>query len=88
MRPKAPCRKPASCSRKAFECGLRPIVVINKIDRPDARPHEVLDEVFELFLQLGADDVPGRLPLHLRQRQAGLRHRTIPAKPTDTHRSR
>src|SRR5271157_62228 len=42
--------------RKAFECGLKPIVVINKIDRPDARPHEVLDEVFDLFLQLGADD--------------------------------
>ena len=41
---------------KALECGLQPIVVINKIDRPDARPHEVLDEVFDLFLQLGADD--------------------------------
>lgn len=41
---------------KALEFGLQPIVVINKIDRPDARPHEVLDEVFELFLQLGADD--------------------------------
>jgi GTP-binding protein len=41
---------------KAFECGLRPIVVINKIDRPDARSHEVVDEVLELFLQLGADD--------------------------------
>jgi GTP-binding protein len=41
---------------KAFECGLKPIVIINKIDRPDARPHEVVDEVLELFLQLGADD--------------------------------
>jgi GTP-binding protein len=41
---------------KALECGLQPIVVINKVDRPDARPNEVLDEVFELFLQLGADD--------------------------------
>ncbi len=41
---------------KALECGLQPIVVINKVDRPDARAHEVLDEVFELFLQLGADD--------------------------------
>src|SRR5208282_3289436 len=38
---------------KALECGLQPIVVINKIDRPDARPNEVLDEVFDLFLQLG-----------------------------------
>jgi GTP-binding protein len=34
---------------KALSLGLRPIVVVNKIDRPDARPAEVLDEVFELF---------------------------------------
>jgi GTP-binding protein len=42
--------------RKAFECGLRPIVVINKIDRPDARPAEVLNAVFDLFVELDADD--------------------------------
>src|SRR5262249_35088458 len=42
--------------RKAFEVGLRPIVVINKIDRPDARPPEVLNAVFDLFVELGADD--------------------------------
>src|SRR6266849_3995351 len=42
--------------RKAFECGLRPIVVINKIDRPDARPTEVLNGVFDLFVELDADD--------------------------------
>jgi GTP-binding protein len=42
--------------RKAFEVGLRPIVVINKIDRPDARPAEVLNAVFDLFLDLGAND--------------------------------
>lgn len=42
--------------RKAFECGLRPIVVINKIDRPDARPTAVLNEVFDLFVALDADD--------------------------------
>jgi len=41
---------------KALSLGLRPIVVINKIDRPDARPAEVLDEVFELFLNLEAND--------------------------------
>lgn len=40
--------------RKAFMHGLRPIVVVNKIDRPDARPHEVLDQVFDLFVELGA----------------------------------
>src|SRR5205807_96153 len=42
--------------RKAFECALRPIVVINKIDRPDARPTEVLNAVFDLFAELDADD--------------------------------
>src|SRR6188472_1934598 len=41
---------------KALSLGLRPIVVVNKIDRPDARPAEVLDEVFELFLNLEASD--------------------------------
>lgn len=42
--------------RKALEIGLRIVVVINKIDRPDARVHEVLDEVFDLFVELEADD--------------------------------
>src|SRR5437870_6490623 len=42
--------------RKAFQIGLRPIVVINKIDRPDARPVEVLNAVFDLFVEMGADD--------------------------------
>jgi GTP-binding protein len=42
--------------RKAFEVGLRPIVVINKIDRGDARPNDVLNAVFDLFVELGADD--------------------------------
>ncbi|MEI8394401.1 MAG: translational GTPase TypA [Rhodospirillaceae bacterium] len=41
---------------KALKLGLRPIVLINKIDRPDARPHEVHDEVFDLFAALDADD--------------------------------
>ena len=41
---------------KALECRLRPVVVVNKIDRPDARPLEVLDEILGLFLELGADD--------------------------------
>ncbi len=42
--------------RKALEIGLRIIVVINKVDRPDARPTEVLNEVFDLFVELEADD--------------------------------
>ncbi len=41
---------------KALELDLKPIVVINKIDRPDARPQEVIDEVLDLFIELGAND--------------------------------
>ncbi|MCI6278110.1 MAG: translational GTPase TypA [Clostridium sp.] len=42
--------------KKALELGLKPIVVINKVDRKDGRPEEVIDEIFDLFLELGADD--------------------------------
>jgi len=43
-------------TRKAMELGLKPIVVVNKVDRHDARPLEVHDEVLELFLDLEATD--------------------------------
>ncbi len=42
--------------RKAFACHIRPIVVINKIDRPDARPLEVLNEIFDTFVEQGASE--------------------------------
>lgn len=42
--------------KKALELGHNPIVVINKIDKKDARPNEVINEVFDLFLELGATD--------------------------------
>ncbi|MGC6391070.1 MAG: translational GTPase TypA [Alphaproteobacteria bacterium] len=41
---------------KALKLGLRPIVLINKVDRPDARPDEVLDEIFDLFVSLDANE--------------------------------
>jgi GTP-binding protein len=41
---------------KALECHLKPIIVVNKIDRPDARPHAVIDETLDLLIDLGADD--------------------------------
>ncbi|MDP9169438.1 MAG: translational GTPase TypA [Acidobacteriota bacterium] len=41
---------------KALEAGLKPIIVINKIDRPDARPQEVLNEVYDLFIDLDAHE--------------------------------
>ena len=42
--------------KKALEQKLTPVVVLNKIDRPSARPEEVIDEVLDLFIELGADD--------------------------------
>ncbi|MEL4894100.1 translational GTPase TypA [Crocosphaera sp. Alani8] len=42
--------------KKALEKGLRPIVVVNKIDRPQAEPDQAVDKVFDLFVELGADD--------------------------------
>ncbi|MGK7944189.1 MAG: translational GTPase TypA [Microcystaceae cyanobacterium] len=42
--------------KKALEQGLRPIVVVNKIDRPNADPDAAIDKVFDLFVELGADD--------------------------------
>ncbi len=42
--------------KKALEVGLKPLVVVNKIDKPQARPTEVVDEVLELFIELDADD--------------------------------
>ena len=49
--------------RKALELGLRPIVCINKIDRPDARPVQVVDMVLDLFIELGADDDQLEFPI-------------------------
>lgn len=49
--------------KKALEQHLRPVVVINKIDRPSARPEEVVDEILELFIELGADDEQLEFPV-------------------------
>jgi GTP-binding protein len=62
---------------KALSLGLKPIVVVNKIDRPDARPAEVLDEVFELFLNLDANDEQLDFPTLYASGRAGY------AGPTD-----
>jgi GTP-binding protein len=48
---------------KALHLHLKPIVVINKIDRPDNRPAEVLDEIYDLFIDLGADDTQLEFPV-------------------------
>ncbi|MGI8756090.1 MAG: translational GTPase TypA [Acidimicrobiales bacterium] len=48
---------------KALAAGLPSVLVINKVDRSDARPHEVVDEVYELFLDLGATDADIEFPI-------------------------
>ncbi len=57
---------------KALARGLHPIVVVNKVDRADARPDEVHIEIFDLFAALGASDDAARFPDALRLRPAGL----------------
>ena len=49
--------------KKALALGKRAVVVVNKIDRPMARPHEVVDEVLDLFIELGADDEQIEFPV-------------------------
>ena len=57
--------------RKAFERGLPPIVVINKIDRSDARPQEVLNEVYDLFIDLDATEEQIEFPVLYTSSRAG-----------------
>src|SRR6187401_241927 len=60
---------------KALEAGLAPVVCLNKVDRPDARIAEVVDEVYELFIDLGADEHQIEFPIvyaNARAGQAGL----------------
>ena len=58
--------------KKALEKGLRPIVVINKIDRPQAEPHTAVDKVLDLFLELGADDDQCEFPYLFASGMAGF----------------
>src|SRR5262249_21114996 len=58
--------------RKAFEHHLKPIVVINKIDRPDARPTEVLNEVFDLFVSLDAPEAALDFPVVYASGRSGV----------------
>src|SRR5436309_3442231 len=69
--------------RKAFESGLRPIVVINKIDRPDARPTDVLNAVFDLFVELDADDATLEFPTIYASGRNGVATTDLAVPPTD-----
>jgi len=68
---------------KALEVGLRPIVVVNKIDRKDARSHEVVNEMFDLFLQLGASDEAADFPYLFASTKEGFATKN-PAERTDS----
>ena len=69
--------------KKAFQHELRPIVVINKIDRPDARADEVLNEVFDLFVELGADDETLDFPVLYASGRQGIASWKMEEKGTD-----
>ncbi|MBU5269371.1 MAG: translational GTPase TypA [Clostridium cochlearium] len=63
--------------KKALELDLKPIVVINKIDRPDERAEEVLDEVFDLFVELGASDEQLDFPVVYCSARSGIAKKQI-----------
>src|SRR6516164_5896840 len=69
--------------RKAFACGLKPIVIINKIDRPDARIGEIHNQVFDLFIDLGADDETANFPVIYASGRAGIATNDLGAEPKD-----
>src|SRR4029450_12769156 len=69
--------------RKALEAGLPPVVVINKIDRSDARPAQVLDEVYDLFIDLDADESQLDFPVLYTDARRGTARRGL-AEPGRT----
>src|SRR6187455_3013061 len=62
---------------KALEAGLEPVVVLNKIDRADARPAEVLDEIYGLFIDLGANEEQLDFPIIFTIAKAGTASREL-----------
>ncbi|MBL8866540.1 MAG: translational GTPase TypA [Planctomycetia bacterium] len=69
--------------KKAFACGLKPIVIINKIDRPDARIQEIHNMMFELFIELGADDDTADFPVIYASGRAGIATNDMAVEPKD-----
>ncbi|HEV3153789.1 MAG TPA: translational GTPase TypA [Candidatus Baltobacteraceae bacterium] len=69
--------------RKALELDLKAIVVVNKIDRKDARPVEVVNEVFDLFIELGANDEQADFPTVFTNAKLGTAKRSLEDKATD-----
>ncbi|UIE36238.1 translational GTPase TypA [Leptodesmis sichuanensis] len=69
--------------KKALEKGLRPIVLVNKIDRPQADPHGAIDKVLDLFLELGADDDQCEFPYLFASGLAGFAIDHLEDEPID-----
>lgn len=69
--------------KKALEKGLRPIVVVNKIDRPQADPYGAIDKVLDLFLELGADDDQCEFPYLFASGLAGYAKKDLEAESVD-----
>jgi GTP-binding protein len=69
--------------RKAFAVGLKPIVIINKIDRPDARIGDVLSLVFDLFIELGATDEQANFPVIYASGRQGVATTDLTVEPKD-----
>jgi len=69
--------------RKALERGLPPIVVLNKIDRPDARPQEVLNEVYDLFIDLDATEEQIEFPVLYTNARDGVASGDAAVRGTD-----
>jgi len=69
--------------QKALQVGLQPLVVVNKVDRPDARPQDVLSETFDLFVELGAEDDVLDFPYIFASGRSGFATHD-PAVKTDT----
>ncbi|MFM8271686.1 MAG: translational GTPase TypA [Gemmata sp.] len=69
--------------KKAFASGLRPIVIINKIDRPDARITDVHALMFDLFIELGADDETASFPIIYASGRAGIATTDMNVEPKD-----
>lgn len=67
--------------KKAFAVGLKPIVIINKIDRPDARIDEVHSFMFDLFIELGADDDTANFPVIYASGRAGIATTDMKVEP-------
>src|SRR5689334_15348137 len=68
--------------RKAMEAGAKPIVVINKIDRDNANPHKVLDQVFDLFVSLHATDAQLDFPVIYASAKQGIAKRELHEEST------